>query len=634
MSAFLNSIKKTIDGNFIIISGIYAKTFLSDVARIYKIDPNNGSLFYSITVNGYLFKQTSMRFHRYFALEIFTIFERLYKITERSAYKEVMKVLITEPQVAAYFKPVLPLPSFISDKLNDLKNVKLFDYQYNFMASYYNAKYKLGLDGYLLAFEQGLGKTYTAIAASYMFDMAPTIITAPRSTLTGWKSSILNMIPSVKPDEVKLISEYNPEKDHTKWKYMICNYERLSLVYSYLEYAVKPPKSLIIDESHNFRYMNTQRSKNLLALKQSLNIKDVIAISGTPIKAMFSEIIPVLSLIDPLFDEKARSIFYRIYSKNYNDMVLTVLKRRLNIFMERQTQEDHAEELKLPKLERYNVDVTIADPSDYLVVNVKRNIQTYIEEHAPEYAGSLKPNYENFKEMVNALSWSDKLKLEYIRQVEIKMNRPLSEEGINAMATIKDLETDKVITKDLIVARKKCTSYMQMLMGKALGVHYMQAKILALVQMVKENLDDLIKIIESAEKKVMIFSTYIAPLEMTIKMLEGRGIGCILYKSGSDFKSTLELFKNDNTIKCFMGTAAVSTGSDGLQYVADVLIFLSRNWRSSDDAQTEARLYRKGNDTTVKIYYMNLDTGKEPNLVNDAVLINDWSRKMLKAVME
>ena len=68
MSAFLNSIKKTIDGNFIIISGIYAKTFLSDVARIYKIDPNNGSLFYSITVNGYLFKQTSMRFHRYFAL--------------------------------------------------------------------------------------------------------------------------------------------------------------------------------------------------------------------------------------------------------------------------------------------------------------------------------------------------------------------------------------------------------------------------------------------------------------------------------------------------------------------------------------------------------------------------------------
>ena len=36
MSAFLNSIKKTIDGNFIIISGIYAKTFLSDVARIYK----------------------------------------------------------------------------------------------------------------------------------------------------------------------------------------------------------------------------------------------------------------------------------------------------------------------------------------------------------------------------------------------------------------------------------------------------------------------------------------------------------------------------------------------------------------------------------------------------------------------
>lgn len=150
----------------------------------------------------------------------------------------------------------------------------------------------------------------------------------------------------------------------------------------------------------------------------------------------------------------------------------------------------------------------------------------------------------------------------------------------------------------------------------------------------KENAPEVVKIIRSAIKKVIIFSTYVEPLYTVKDILEQYGIGCIVHTGGDDIVVTRSEFQNNNDIKCLLGTtASIGTGTDGLQFIADVMIFLNQPYRSADTAQCEARIHRKGQDCTVKIYFMKLITD-EPNILEQESLINQWSREMFRLAID
>lgn len=637
------AIQKDVIDNKIIISGLYSSTLDADIKRIYRVDPNEAKLFFAISQSGILFKKSSMSFHKYFALEMYSVFEKLFFLTGRTMYKLVMDKLMEEPQVANYFKPMLELPSDISSRLDSL-STPLFPFQRAFMQSYYNAKHKLGLHGYLLAFEQGLGKTFTAIAASYAFDMAPSIVTAPKSTLDGWKKSILNMVPGIKDEDVKLIYEYNPEKDHHPWKYMICNFERLQQANEYSKYAFTKPNSLLIDECHNFRYMNTRRSQMLLEVKQNLDITNVIAISGTPIKALAAELIPIIKLLDPMFDETAEKIFKRIYSRsNYDPMAASVLKQRLQLFIERRRQEDS---IKLPNKERYNINITISNPQPFLIEQVKKDVWQYVQDHTNDFSSQITTNFDKLRKLVmNSEAYNDiedQDKQSYIDLVDKKINTPISSGAqmmdLNQKIKQYELEVFKVkdsaTFKELLKIRRSCTSYLQMLLGRAMGIYFIKGKINLIGTMVEENVNEMAKLIRGAQKKVIIFSTYVEPLHRVKEALESKGIGCIVHTGGDDIVYTRNEFKDNNDIHCLLGTtASIGTGTDGLQFIADMMIFLNQPYRSADTAQCEARIHRKGQDCTVKIYFMKLITN-QPNILAQESLINDWSREMFRLAID
>ena len=567
-----DAIEKEYEENFIVLKGINANIFISDIRRIYKYsldptEPKKTKLFFNIVHSGMFFKKLAIKFHRYFALEMYFIFDKLYDITQRSMYKELCDVLAEEPNVKKHFTPILELPSNVTKVLDGLK-VPLFPFQRAFMESFYNAREKLGLHGYILAFEAGLGKTFTAIAALYAFNIYPAIITAPKSTLDGWKKSILKMIPGVKDEEVILSYDYKPSMAK-KWKFFICNYERLEMAMNCSITAVSPPQAIVIDESHNFRYMNTHRCQMLLNVKQQLDIKNVIAISGTPIKALAAELVPIMKLIDPDFDDEAEIIFKRIYSRsNYDPITGSVLRQRLSLFIERRKQE---ESIKLPPLEKYNVNVKLNDPTEFLIPTVKANVWKYVNERIPEHKALVKPNYEKLLELLENRIITENLSREEITQytniVKIKMNNPLSEEAIAGSSIVKAFELEKVrplnsaLFKEINQVRKQCTSYMQILLGKAMGTYFTNGKIKLISQMVKENVDEIAKIIREGELKTIIFATFIEPLHSVKEALESVGIGCILHTGGDDIRITREQFKNDNTIQAFLGTVqAVGTG--------------------------------------------------------------------------
>jgi len=151
---------------------------------------------------------------------------------------------------------------------------------------------------------------------------------------------------------------------------------------------------------------------------------------------------------------------------------------------------------------------------------------------------------------------------------------------------------------------------------------------------VEENVDEMAKLIRSAQKKVIIFSTYVEPLQRVKDALEQKGIGCIVHTGGDDIVYTRGEFKDNNDIRCLLGTtASIGTGTDGLQFIADMMIFLNQPYRSADTAQCEARIHRKGQDCDVKIYFMKLITD-QPNILAQESLINDWSREMFRLAID
>ena len=129
-------IEKEYENNYIILKGIPANTLLSDISRIYKYnidieEPNKKKLFFHIIVSGVIFKKLSIKFHKFFTLDIYFVMDKLYDITQRSIYKQTCELLKEEPNVIKYFTPELELPSNILNNLKDL-SVTLFPYQVQF----------------------------------------------------------------------------------------------------------------------------------------------------------------------------------------------------------------------------------------------------------------------------------------------------------------------------------------------------------------------------------------------------------------------------------------------------------------------------------------------------------------------
>ena len=613
---------------------------MGDLQRIYGYDEKQGKHFFNLVTSGFIFHTSDITFNKFFAIEVYYMFEKLKRVTGRWAYDAVIEQLpLVSNILKAHLDPLIPLPDSISSRVSHLATQPR-PYQEAFMTIYYNARTKLGLDGYILAFDQGLGKTFTSIATTYCFDMAPTIITSPKSVLPEWHRSLLRMIPGLMPKEIVWLGETPIYK---KWKYLICNYERLGYALEAAKYAAAPPKSLIVDESHNFRYLDTTRVQRLLDIKNNLGIKNVIAMSGTPIKALAAELIPTMMLIDPEFDEEARKIFNTIYSRSeYTYLAADILNKRLKVYIERKMKEDVLKD-ELPPKALFTIKCKLKDKTPYLLSTLETNVHKYIENHADEYANQRKPAYEELVHTAPFLKTDPQIPEEqttsYLDAVNAYMHmREVQNfaEKRETIAKYEDLILKTSLVKsralEVIQLRKQCTSYLSILLGKAMGIYYVKNKINMICEIVRENMDDFMELINEAEKKVIIFATYIEPLHVMSEELTKRNIGNIVAVGGTDTKTALQEFRTRNDLHVLLGSVgAIGTGTTIT--VADMEIFLNLPYRNADFLQAQDRIHRIGQDTQCKIYQCVVDTGDEPNLLMHEAEIVKWSAKMTKIAL-
>lgn len=147
----------------------------------------------------------------------------------------------------------------------------------------------------LVASDPGTGKTFTSLLwlERNMDSALPCIVICPASVKWAWQNEAATHIGM----SSQVLSGKKPKGDFQldKNKLIIINYDILSSWLPTLQ-AMKP-QTMILDESHYLITRNSQRTRAVKTL--SRGVKNILALSGTPLTNRPAELWPVLNILRP-----------------------------------------------------------------------------------------------------------------------------------------------------------------------------------------------------------------------------------------------------------------------------------------------------------------------------------------------
>ena len=148
--------------------------------------------------------------------------------------------------------------------------------------------------GACLADDMGLGKTVQTIAL--LLEQAKhgaSLVIAPTSVAFNWVEELNKFAPTLKAHNLHANNRESLIKKAGKFDVVICSYGLLQHNDELL--TSKQWETIVLDEAQAIKNANTQRWKNVMALKG----KNRIALSGTPIENHLGELWSIFSFINP-----------------------------------------------------------------------------------------------------------------------------------------------------------------------------------------------------------------------------------------------------------------------------------------------------------------------------------------------
>jgi SWI/SNF-related matrix-associated actin-dependent regulator 1 of chromatin subfamily A len=238
---------------------------------------------------------------------------------------------------------------------------KLYDYQKKGVLKIEKFKGRA-----LLADEMGLGKTIQALFYHKRNKKGTTIVICPASLKYNWAREAAIHIG----EHAEVIEGRKPPQSvgFNQSQFIIINYE---VLHSWVKHLRKlKPTLVILDECHYIKNRAAKRTKAVKALCKG--IKEIIAISGTPLTNRPAELFPILNLLKPS-KFKAFMPYAMKYcnarktpwgwdfkgSKNLNELHKTLTK----LMMVRRRKKDVLKDL--PEKSRHVVTVPISNRKEY-----------------------------------------------------------------------------------------------------------------------------------------------------------------------------------------------------------------------------------------------------------------------------
>lgn len=547
--------------------------------------------------------------HKFFVPELIYLLQKL----------EMSQLLISDIQTGTWISQDPPVATQVHwDAISQEMNCTLLDYQRRFLETYPANKDKSHLRGYLLSFEQGLGKTLTSLALMTGLKKDVTIILCPKNTmLETWKAHLDGFFRS---KQSVYVIDSNQEYKGERW--FIINYDSLSKLDKVVPKLKGKSIGLIVDESHNFLRVEANRTQGLMRLVQEPDLQnrlDVLLMSGTPIKCFGVEMIPLIRILDPLFDEEAAGLFKKAFGLN-TEIAADILHNRLIRMMTRETKAV----LNLPEKKESVVKVQMPTGGQYTVEAVKKAIFQFIIERE-RYHQSQMPVYQ--KEWDESVAWMDEhfQKDPNYKFWKDRVQQLIDEEGhfqrgdqtIVKMNTIETTILEPALPKEILVKFRHCKAAIKYLhlkiRGEVLGQCIGRLRISMTTELMQAcNLADYIN---SAEKKTIIFTSFVDTIEVTEKYCQEKGFKpiAIYGKTSKDLADLVKTFQTDPSYNPLI--ASLQTLATGATLTAaNRVIFLNKPWRSADYQQASDRVHRIGQDTEVEIISIVLDTGEQGNL--------------------
>lgn len=615
---FTEGIEVEDNGEYITINGDFGYAFKSFTRNLLGNDDRLRALFSKISL-------TSITFYRFFLPEVLQVF----KYFKKKQGKTFQLNIRTANEVIKYFEKELDESKDVLDykAIDKLMAFKILEHQDPIFKRYEFFKRELHLKGMLLDADPGTGKTFSSLALCEALHSDKIIVICPLATLDEvWLDSLTGPEGTnvyKEPQKVYCLRDRNKQKYNNE-KFIISHYEALPELNRMIKEIKGKNIAVIIDESHNLAASDSKRTIEAINFIREINASNVFPLSGTPLKSTFKEMGVLFKFLDPTFNDFVEKRFYSLY-KNCNKWLGEVLTMRYSGISVKVTKDS----LKLEEPITTYISVKLPDGKKYTLDAIRKKLREFVEKRTSEIKSKMPLYRERYLSLYKeALSkgakeftareislYEDNFKtIEYATPGELMMGR-MSE----VMKSVNDFESRLAkyltgIDKKDFNECKTIVKYPELkIQGEALGLVITKARIDCHADIAR-NLD-YGSMVNSTLKKTIIFSSYIDICKAAIDKLRTekyRPVG-VFGDSVKDLAKTVSHWSSDPKINPLVAT--YKSLSTGVRLTAgNVVICLDLPFRMYTYNQAISRVWRLGQDSTVNIYIVTLDTDGEPNI--------------------
>lgn len=539
----------------------------------------------------------------------------------------------------------VPVPSKFDMSIfngNVIKNgLKPLPAQLEFIRdTYWQKKIAYKLNGYLLSLPPGCGKSLTSLFLAAGMHKTKLVIIAPLSTVKNvWVTEVEKAF--VKP--MKIVTSLDRRPVTASDEVVIINYEAIeAYTPGLVKYFSGDDTMMIVDECHNFKDINSKRTRALVTLAKQTQCHDILMMSGTPVKAFGAEALPLLCLLDNFYTKSVEDKLNQL--RHYSKIMNSLMCHRLGFMMFRKTKDDV---FSLP--EKYELDllVKVDQGMRYTLPKVREVMEKYSKarmdfynKHKGEYTRAYERGIEWFQANVtNTPGFDKKAFVEYLDNINTLRNNQYNYTLAPLAHASRSYEDEVIvptlpndIKRDFKDARSVVKYVELKVLGETLGN--------VLGNLRAEMTSDLLvegsvkTIIERAQKKTILFSSYKDTIDVATSVCKEWGFNPVTI-DGSNSNQAKELvakFKTDPHLNPLIASLQVMSTGHTINE-ANTVIFLNVPFRSVDYDQASDRCYRIGQDTEVYVYKLILDTGDVPNLSTRMQDIVKWSREQFNEIM-
>ena len=617
------------------ISGIRAYDFIADIDKSFNTTRVTTHMFNKAT-------RTYIEFYSFFAIDIEYIIRKLSTTPRtrmgRRGYIAMLEQLKLNTWLADLDKEHPSI--FNKERIKEI-NFSLLTHQAEFIDYYDKVIPKYNLKGILMAATPGSGKTISAIAVACAYESKAVIIVSPKNAVFRvWEKTLLEDMAVKQKVWVQASGEPMPSPKDCRW--FIFHYESLDKAVELSKRLTNERCTVVLDESHNLNEVKSLRTTRFVDMCQSLKQSLIVELSGTPMKAMGAEAIPLISAIDPLFTDQCAEKFKKIYGREAK-AATAILANRLGIIMYRVNKEEskiaepveHTLNVQVPNSDRFTLEAISKDMADFIIQRTQ-----YYKTNYSYYLGLYEDSLREFEDkglprLSNKATYD--LYLDYVDEFKKYGYNPLS--SAPKALFCNDFEKNIIIpsltneSKKNFRKSKTVVKYVNLkIRGECLGTVLSRARTdcnLAILEHL-----DLASLIDDAQKKTLVFTSYVEIVKATDVKLKAQGYNplTVFAETNSQLPAMVKQFGSDDSINPMIATYQSLSTAVPLT-MANRVILLNSSFRIHEKEQTIARANRLGQDKTVDVYNIFLDTADKPNVSTRSAEILEWSRVQVNAIM-